>query len=48
LLDNSDIRGQRAMHLAPGTTIRFGHTLLRLTALESESGSSVQASVDGS
>jgi FHA domain len=38
LLDDSDIRGQRAMHLAPGTTIRFGCTLLKLTALESEIG----------
>ena len=47
-LDDSDIRGQRAMHVAPGTTIRFGHTLLRLTALESESRNSVQASAEGS
>jgi len=47
-LDDSDIRGQRAMHLAPGTTIRFGCTLLRLTALESEIEHSVQTSAEGS
>ena len=48
LLDNSDIRGQRAMPLAPGTTIQCGRTLLRLTALEPESGNSIQARADGS
>ena len=32
LLENSNIRGQRAMQLAPGTIIQFGHTLLRLTS----------------
>jgi FHA domain-containing protein len=48
LLDNSDIRGQRAMHLIPGSTIRFGHTLLKLTTLESENGYSMPASADGS
>jgi hypothetical protein len=48
LLDNNDIRGQRAMHLAPGTTIQFGCTLLRLTTLGFESGNSVPVRADGS
>jgi len=48
LLDNNDIRGQRAMHLAPGTTIQFGCTLLRLTTLGSESGNCVPTQADGS
>ena len=48
LLDNSDIRGQRAMHLAPGTTIQFGGTLLKLTVREAENGNSMPASADGS
>ncbi|HEY5866909.1 MAG TPA: FHA domain-containing protein [Candidatus Tectomicrobia bacterium] len=47
LLDNNDIRGQRAMHLAPGTSIQFGCTLLRLTTLGSENGNSVPARADG-
>jgi pSer/pThr/pTyr-binding forkhead associated (FHA) protein len=47
LLENSDIRGQRAMYLAPGCTIQFGRTLLRLTILESESGNRMPASADG-
>jgi FHA domain-containing protein len=48
LLDQREIRGQRAIYLAPGTTIRLGRTLLRLTTLESASGDSVQASANGS
>ena len=47
LLENSNIRGQRAMQLAPGTIIQFGYTLLRLTTLGSENGTSVPASADG-
>lgn len=35
-LGGSNIRGQRALPLALGTTIRFGRTILRLTALEPE------------
>jgi len=46
VLGDSNIRDQRAMRLAPGTTIRFGSTVLMLTALAPESGESAQASVD--
>jgi len=46
VLGDSNIRGQRSIHLAPGTTIRFGSTVLMLTALAPESGESAQASVD--
>ena len=46
ILGESNIRGQRAIRLAPGTTIQFGRTLLRLTALAPESGASAQASAD--
>src|SRR5215471_4301170 len=46
VLGDSNIRDQRAMHLAPGATIRFGNTVLMLTALTPESGESAQASVD--
>jgi len=44
VLGESNIRGQRALRLTPGTTIRFGRTVLRLTALAPESGESPQAS----
>ena len=44
LLDDSNIRGQRAIRLAPGTTIRFGRTVLMLTALAPESGESAHTS----
>jgi hypothetical protein len=47
LLDDHDIRGQRAVHLAPGSTIRFGCTLLQLTALESASRNNAQTSAEG-
>jgi hypothetical protein len=46
VLGDSNIRGQRAIHLAPGTKIRFGSTVLMLTALAPESGESPQASAD--
>jgi hypothetical protein len=46
VLGDSNIRDQRAMRLAPGATIRFGNTVLMLTALTPESGESAQASVD--
>jgi len=40
VLGNSNIRGQRAIRLAPGTRIQFGCTVLRLTTLAPESGES--------
>ena len=46
VLGDSHIRGQRAIRLALGTTIRFGCTVLMLTALAPESGESAQASAD--
>jgi hypothetical protein len=46
VLDESNIRGQRALRLTPGTTIQFGRTVLMLTALALESGESTQASPD--
>ncbi len=46
VLGESNIRGQRARRLTPGTTIRFGRTVLMLTALARESGESTQASPD--
>jgi len=46
VLGESNIRGQRALRLTPGITIRFGRTVLMLTALARESGESTQASPD--
>jgi FHA domain len=46
VLGDSNIRGQRAIHLAPGSKIRFGRTVLMFTALAPESGASTQASAD--
>jgi len=46
VLSESNIRGQRAIRLALGTTIRFGCTVLMLTALAPESGESAQANAD--
>jgi len=46
VLDDSNIQGQRAIRLAPGTKIRFGSTVLMLTALAPESGESAQVSAD--
>ena len=46
VLGDSNIRGQHAIRLAPGTKIQFGCTVLMLTALAPESGESAQASAD--
>jgi hypothetical protein len=46
-LGDSNIRGQRAIRLAPGTPIQFGCTVLVLTVLAPESGESAQARADG-
>jgi len=46
VLGDSNIRGQRAIHLAPESKIRFGRTVLMFTALAPESGVSAQASAD--
>jgi hypothetical protein len=34
LLDEDNIRGQRAIRLAPGTKLQLGHTILMLTVLD--------------
>ena len=44
VLGDSNIRGQRAIRLAPGTKIQFGRTVLMLTALAPESGESAHTS----
>jgi 3',5'-cyclic-nucleotide phosphodiesterase len=46
MLGASNIRGQRAIRLAPGATIRFGHTVLMFTVLAPESGESAPARAD--
>jgi len=46
ILGARNIRGQRALRLVPGTTIQFGRTVLRLTALAPESGERAQARAD--
>jgi hypothetical protein len=43
VLDESNIRNQRSIRLAPGTKIQFGRTVLMLTALAPESGESAHA-----
>jgi hypothetical protein len=40
VLGDNNIRGQHAIHLAPGTQIQFGRTVLMLTTLAPESGES--------
>jgi pSer/pThr/pTyr-binding forkhead associated (FHA) protein len=40
VLGDNNIRGQRAIRLAPGTKIQFGRTVLMLTTLAPESGES--------
>jgi hypothetical protein len=47
VLGVSNIHGQRAIRLTPGTTIRLGHTVLMFTTPASESGESAQARTDG-
>jgi len=46
VLDESTLRGQRARRLTPGTTIRFGCTVLMLMVLALEGGESTQAKPD--
>jgi predicted component of type VI protein secretion system len=43
VLGENNIRDHRAIRLAPGATIRFGHTVLMFTAPAPESGESAQA-----
>jgi FHA domain len=40
VLSDNNIRGQRAIRLAPGTKIQFGRTVLMFTTLAPESGES--------
>jgi hypothetical protein len=46
VLGEHNIQGQRAIRLTPGDKIRFGSTVLMLTALAPESRESAQASTD--
>jgi len=46
VLGESNIRGERAIRLAPGATIRCGHTVLIFTVLAPAGEESVQARAD--
>jgi len=46
LLGDSNIRGQRAIPLALGTTMRLGRTILMLMALEKEGEPSAEPGAD--